>query len=74
MLDLGVRTDPEAVALRRAATLYNGGKAKQAAAIFARYRSLEAQVGAALAAWPGGFCETRARSRERVPARARSCS
>jgi tetratricopeptide (TPR) repeat protein len=55
VLDLGVRTDPEAVALRRAATLYNGGKPGQAAPVFARYRSLEAQVGAALAAWPGGF-------------------
>ena len=55
VLDLGVRTDPEAVALRRAASLYNAGRRRQAAAIFARYRSLEAQVGVALAGWPAGY-------------------
>ena len=55
VLDLGVRTDPEAVALRRAANLYNSGKRSRAVPIFARYGSLEAQVGAALAAWPSGF-------------------
>ncbi len=53
-LDLGVRTDPEAVALRRASTLYTGGKAAAAAGIFGRYSSLEAQLGAAFAAWPNG--------------------
>jgi len=52
LLDLGVRTDPEAIALRRAETLYTSGGRAQAGAIFGRYRSLEAQVGAALAAWP----------------------
>ena len=55
VLDLGVRTDPEAVALRRADDLYNAGKRGQAGAIFGRYASLEAQVGTALAAWPSGF-------------------
>jgi tetratricopeptide (TPR) repeat protein len=55
VLDLGVRTDPEAVALRRADDLYNAGKRGQAAAIFGRYGSLEAQVGTALASWPSGF-------------------
>jgi tetratricopeptide (TPR) repeat protein len=55
LLDLGVRTDPEATALRRAETLYDAGKRRQAAAIFARYPSLEAKVGAALAAWPAGL-------------------
>lgn len=54
-IDLGVRTDPEAVALRRAANLYNSDKKGQSASIFDRYGSLEAQVGAALSAWPGGF-------------------
>ena len=54
VLDLGVRTDPEAQALRRAARLYDKGKRAQAAPIFARYSSLEARVGAALAAWPAG--------------------
>jgi tetratricopeptide (TPR) repeat protein len=55
VLDLGVRTDPEAVALRRADNLYNGGKRKQAAEIFGRFGSLEAQIGTAVAAWPSGF-------------------
>jgi tetratricopeptide (TPR) repeat protein len=55
VLDLGVRTDPEAVALRRAANLYNAEKRSLAAPIFARYDSLEAQIGGALAAWPSGF-------------------
>ncbi len=54
-LDLGVRTDAEAVALRRAADEYNAGKTKQAGTVFRRYHSLEAAVGSALAAWPGGF-------------------
>jgi hypothetical protein len=53
-LDLGVRTDPEAQALRRAEGLYDTGKRRAAAAIFGRYSSLEARVGAALAAWPAG--------------------
>jgi tetratricopeptide (TPR) repeat protein len=55
VLDLGVRTDREAVALRRAANLYDAGKKDQAARIFDRFGSLDARVGAALAAWPGGF-------------------
>jgi tetratricopeptide (TPR) repeat protein len=55
LLDLGARADPEATALRGAATLYAGGRRKAAGDVFGRYRSLEAQVGAALAAWPAGF-------------------
>jgi tetratricopeptide (TPR) repeat protein len=55
VVDLGVRTDSEAVALRRAAGLYESGKLSSAARIFDRYRSVEAQVGAALARWPDGF-------------------
>jgi tetratricopeptide (TPR) repeat protein len=55
VLDLGVRTDPQAVALRRAANLYNSGKHRQAADVFGRYGSLEAEIGTALAAWPSGF-------------------
>ena len=39
VLDLGVRTDPEAVALRRAANLYNAGRRGRAAEIFGRYGS-----------------------------------
>ena len=52
VLDLGVRTDPEALALRRAAGLYQSGRRARAAVIFRRHHSVEAQVGAALAAWP----------------------
>jgi tetratricopeptide (TPR) repeat protein len=55
VLDLGVRADPEAVALRRADNLYNAGKRRQAAEIFGRYSSLEARIGSAFAAWPSGF-------------------
>jgi predicted Zn-dependent protease len=51
-LDLGLRTDAGARALERAQTLYNGGRTGQATPIFAARHSLEAQVGAAFAAWP----------------------
>jgi tetratricopeptide (TPR) repeat protein len=51
--DFGVRNDGEARALARAANLYNAGHRAEAAAIFARYHSLEAQIGAAFASWPG---------------------
>jgi tetratricopeptide (TPR) repeat protein len=54
VLDFGVRADPEARALARAVTLYGEGKRPEAAAIFERYSSPEAQVGTALAAWPNG--------------------
>lgn len=53
-LDFGTRADPQARALAGAVTLYDGGKRGEAGAIFRRYRSLEAQVGTALAAWPNG--------------------
>jgi tetratricopeptide (TPR) repeat protein len=52
VLDLGVRDDAEARALRRAARLYQKGRRSAAGEIFARYASVQAQVGAALAAWP----------------------
>jgi tetratricopeptide (TPR) repeat protein len=55
VLDFGVRTDPEAVALRRAAGLYEKGQPSLAEPIFARYHSVEAEVGSALAGWPDGF-------------------
>ena len=51
-LSFGVRDDAEAAELRRATTLHEAGKRKQAAAIFARYDSLEAKLGAAFSAWP----------------------
>jgi len=70
VLDLGVRTDPEAVALRRANQLYSTGKRAAAARIFVRYRSLPAQVGAALAAWPSGTVTRLERLAARHPASA----
>ena len=54
VLDLGVRTDPEARDLRRAGALYGHGSADDAARIFERYRSLQARIGLALARWPRG--------------------
>lgn len=51
-LDLGVRTDAEAVALRRAEGLYGNKRRDEAGRIFARYDSPEARVGAAFADWP----------------------
>jgi tetratricopeptide (TPR) repeat protein len=53
-LDFGARGDREALDLSRAATLANHGKPRQAAAIFARYHSLQAQIGLAFARWPQG--------------------
>jgi tetratricopeptide (TPR) repeat protein len=54
LLDLGVRVDAEASALRRAAELYRKGRRREAGAIFARYRSLQARVGQAFSRWPDG--------------------
>jgi hypothetical protein len=54
LLDLGVRGDPEAVALRQAMRLYDAGKHEPARVIFERYRSLDARIGAAFARWPDG--------------------
>ena len=52
-LDLGLRDDAQTRALAQAAKLYTAGHRAQAAPIFARYHSLNAQIGAAFAAWPG---------------------
>jgi tetratricopeptide (TPR) repeat protein len=57
-LDFGVRADPEARALAQAAALYGAGHRAEAGRIFARYHSLEAQIGAAFAAWPHGGLDT----------------
>lgn len=51
-LDLGVRTDAEAVALRRAERMYSDERRDEAGRIFARYESPEARIGAAFAVWP----------------------
>jgi Flp pilus assembly protein TadD len=52
VLDLGVRTDPEAVVLRRAERLYASKRREEAERIFARYDSLQARVGNLFARWP----------------------
>ncbi len=62
-LDLGVRTDPEAVALRRAAVLYERGRRREAGLIFSRYDSLQARLGAAFASWPESLDAVRALAR-----------
>ena len=56
-LDLGVRTDPEARGLRQGLRLYQARRTKQAGEAFGRYHSLEAEIGAAFAAWPSGSLE-----------------
>jgi tetratricopeptide (TPR) repeat protein len=53
-LDLGVRTDAVAQAIRHASDLYGKGRHPEALRIFERYPDLEAQVGAAIAGWPTG--------------------
>src|SRR4051812_6198682 len=53
-LDFGVRADPEARSLARAQALYAKGRRAQAEAIFTRYRSLDAEIGAAFSRWPDG--------------------
>ena len=52
VLDLGVRTDPEARALRRAAAFYSRKRYTVAGRIFRQYHSVEARIGATLSAWP----------------------
>jgi predicted Zn-dependent protease len=51
--EFGARKDREARDLTRAAGLLNKGKTAAAEAIFARYHSLQAQLGQAFAHWPG---------------------
>jgi hypothetical protein len=57
VLDLGVRDDPEARRLREGARLFDRGRRREAARIFAGSASLNAQIGAAFAAWPKGTLE-----------------
>jgi tetratricopeptide (TPR) repeat protein len=52
VLDLGVRVDPEAKALRRAERLYSEKRRAAAGRIFERYDSPEAEVGAVVSGWP----------------------
>lgn len=76
ILDLGVRDDAEARALRRAEGLYDeartdpepGSQKQRAAAgrIFARYDSPAARIGVAFAAWPdSGLAKVESLARER---------
>jgi tetratricopeptide (TPR) repeat protein len=57
-LNFGVAAGAEARALTHAQALYNGNHPAQAAAIFSRYHSLEAQIGSAFAAWKHGGLAT----------------
>src|SRR4051794_23825607 len=57
-LDLGLRDDAEARAIRSAVTLYNKGQRAAAGRVFGRYSSLPARIGAAFAAWPGHGLDT----------------
>jgi tetratricopeptide (TPR) repeat protein len=52
LFDFGVRNDAQADALAQGAALLKSGKRAQAAAIFAQYHSLQAQLGTAFAKWP----------------------
>ena len=57
-LDFGVRDDREARDLSTAATLLNTKHVAAARAIFARYHSVQAQIGLAFSNWPGNGLET----------------
>ena len=67
LLDLGVRDDREAEALRRAAALYENGNRHRAREIFDRHASLDARVGSALARWPDGTLDALRTLAERHP-------
>jgi predicted Zn-dependent protease len=54
VLDLGVRTDTEAKALRRGQRLYSQGREARAARAFAPFSSAQARIGQAFADWPAG--------------------
>jgi tetratricopeptide (TPR) repeat protein len=58
LFSFGARNDPEARALTQAVTLYNAKQRAAAGRIFARYHSLDAQIGSAFAAWPKGGLDT----------------
>lgn len=62
-LDLGVRIDPEARALRRAAAVYNAGRRQEAGRIFSRYGSLQAHIGSAFSSWPDSLDAVQALAR-----------
>jgi tetratricopeptide (TPR) repeat protein len=53
-LELGVRADAQATALRRAQRLYTEGKRAAAGRAFGKIDSVEGRVGEAFASWPEG--------------------
>jgi|SRR5579862_4199819 len=57
-LDFGVRDDREARDLTTAATLLNTKHVAAARTIFARYHTVQAQIGLAFSNWPGNGLET----------------
>jgi tetratricopeptide (TPR) repeat protein len=67
VLDLGVRADSEAGALRRGQRLYSRGAEKRAARVFARFSSPQARIGQAFAAWPDGTVSRLERLRTEHP-------
>ena len=52
VFDFGLRNDAEARELERAEEFYNDKHKEEAAPVFARYHTLEAEIGSAFAAWP----------------------
>lgn len=52
LFDYGLRDDAETRALRDGAALLKSGKRTQAAALFARYHDVQAQIGSAFTKWP----------------------
>ena len=54
LLDLGVRNDPEARALRQASQLHSRDQRRRAHDLFAQQDSLQAQAAEAISAWPDG--------------------
>jgi tetratricopeptide (TPR) repeat protein len=70
LLDLSVRDDADARALRRAAELYGRGRLRPAADAFARLDGVEADVGLALASWPHQTLPALVRLAEEHPASA----
>lgn len=69
LFDFGVVDDAQSRALARGAQLLKQGRRAQAEAIFARYDSLQAELGAAFARWPVGTLD---RVRQLVAAHPRS--
>lgn len=52
LIDLGLRTDPEARDLRTASALLDRGRPLAARGLFQKWDSVEARLGAAIAEWP----------------------